>query len=139
MKFMVIMKASEQSEAGQLPSTALLTEMGQFNEALVNAGIMLAGEGLHPSSTGARVRFAGGTAPTVVNGPFANTKELISGFWLWEVDSLATAIEWAKRIPNADGAHHEIEIRRVAVAEDFGENLTPELRRQEEELRARTG
>ena len=134
MKFMVIMKASEQSEAGIMPSTQLLADMGAFNEQLVKEGIMLAGEGLHPSSRGARVKFAGGK-PTVIDGPFAETKELVAGFWIWEVKSLAEAIAWAKRVPNTDGAHHEIEIRQVFAAEDFGEAFTPELRAQEERLR----
>ena len=134
MKFMIIMKASEQSEAGQLPSTQLLAEMGAYNEELVKAGIMLAGEGLHPSSRGARVKFSRGK-PTVIDGPFAETKELVAGFWLWEVKSLAEAIEWVKRVPNTDGAHHEIEIRQVYAMEDFGEAFTPELREQESRLR----
>ena len=136
---MVIMKASEQSEAGMIPSTELLAAMGKFNEELVNAGIMRAGEGIHPSSRGARVRFGGAGQPQVVPGPFANTKELVSGFWIWEVGSLAEAIEWVKRVPNTDGAHHEIEIRQIVSAEDFGENFTPELRKAEEDLRARIG
>ena len=134
MKFMIIMKASEQSEAGQLPSTQLLAEMGAYNEELVKAGIMLAGEGLHPSSRGARVKFSRGK-PTVIDGPFAETKELVAGFWLWEVKSLAEAIEWVKRVPNTDGAHHEIEIRQVYAMEDFGEAFTPELREKESRLR----
>jgi hypothetical protein len=134
MRFMVLMKASEQSEAGVMPSTRMLAEMGQFNEELVKAGIMLSGEGLHPSSRGARVKFAGGK-PTVIDGPFAETKELVAGFWMWEVGSLAEAIEWAKRVPNPDGAHHEIEIRQVYAMEDFGEAFTPELREKEARLR----
>ena len=135
MRFMVIMKASEESEAGQMPSTELLAEMGKFNEELVKAGVMLAGEGLAPSSEGARVKFAGDSEPSVVDGPFAETKELIAGFWILQVRSLEEAVEWIKRVPNTDGAHHEIEIRRIFDAEDFGDNLTPELREAEEKLR----
>jgi hypothetical protein len=137
MRVMVIMKASADSEAGVMPSTKLLTEMGEYNEELVKAGIMLAGEGLHPSSKGARVRFSGGK-PTVIDGPFAETKELIAGFWMWEVKSMAEAIEWARRIPNSDGAHHEVEIRQVYSAEDFGEAFTPEMREKEARLREET-
>ncbi|GAB3393194.1 YciI family protein [Amycolatopsis echigonensis] len=135
MRFMVIMKASEESEAGQLPSTELLAEMGKFNEELVRAGVMLAGEGLAPSSEGARVKFSGDGEPSVVDGPFAETKELIAGFWILQVRSLEEAVEWIKRVPNTDGAHHEIEIRRIFEADDFGDNLTPELRDAEEKLR----
>ncbi|WP_406639032.1 YciI family protein [Amycolatopsis sp. WGS_07] len=135
MRFMVIMKASEESEAGQLPSTEMLAEMGKFNEELVKAGVMLAGEGLAPSSEGARVKFSGDSEPSVVDGPFAETKELIAGFWILQVRSLEEAVEWIKRVPNTDGAHHEIEIRRIFDAEDFGDNLTPELREAEEKLR----
>lgn len=135
MRFMVIMKASEESESGQLPSTELLTEMGKFNEELVRAGVMLSGEGLRPSSEGARVRFGGTAEPTVLDGPFAETKELVAGFWILQAGSLAEAVEWVKRVPNTDGAHHEIEIRRIFEAEDFGENFTPELREAEEKLR----
>ncbi|MFD2471621.1 YciI family protein [Amycolatopsis silviterrae] len=138
MRFMVIMKASEESEAGQMPSTELLAEMGKFNEELVKAGVMLAGEGLAPSSEGARVKFAGDSEPSVVDGPFAETKELIAGFWILQVRSLEEAVEWIKRVPNTDGAHHEIEIRRIFDAEDFGDNLTPELREAEEKLREQT-
>lgn len=137
MRVMVLMKASKQSEAGVMPSQQLFEEMGRFNEELVNAGIMLSGEGIHPSSRGARVRFSASGAPTVVRGPFANTTELVSGFWMWEVKSLDEAIEWVKRVPNTDGAHHEIEIRQVLTAEDFGDAMSPELRQQEAELRAR--
>ena len=132
MRFMVIVKASKESEAGVLPSQELLTEMGKFNEELVKAGVMLAGEGLHASSKGARVRFSGGKR-TVIDGPFAETKELIAGFWLWEVKSKAEAIEWLKRAPFDDGV--EVEIRQVFEAEDFGPALTPEVREQEERLR----
>ncbi len=138
MRVMVLIKANDKSEAGVLPSEQLLTEMGMFNEELVNAGVMLAGEGLHPSSKGVRVRFSGDKR-TVIDGPFTETKELIAGFWLWQVASLEEAIEWVKRIPNPDGDEGgEVEIRRVFEADDFGEQLTPELREQEERLRART-
>jgi len=133
MKVMVIVKASPASEAGDMPSTELLTEMGKFNEALVKAGIMLAGEGLHPTSRGARVRFDG-RQRTVLDGPFGETKELIAGFWLWQVRSLDEAIEWIKRAPFDGGA--EIELRPVFEADDFGEALTPELREQEARLAA---
>ncbi|MFI5608293.1 YciI family protein [Amycolatopsis sp. NPDC051903] len=135
MRFMVIMKASEESESGQLPSTEMLAEMGKFNEELVKAGVMLAGEGLTSSADGARVRFSGKSEPTVVDGPFAESKELVAGFWILQVRSKEEVIEWVKRVPNTDGAHHEIEIRRIAEAEDFGDNLTPELREAEEKLR----
>lgn len=135
MKFMVIVKATKDSEAGVMPDEQLLTEMGNYNEELVKAGVMLAGEGLHPSSKGARVRFSG-SKRTVIDGPFAETKELIAGFWLWQVKSLEEAIEWAKRCPNPHpGVESEIEIRQVFEAEDFGDELTPELREQEERLR----
>ena len=132
MRFMVIVKASEESEAGVLPDEKILTEMGKFNEELVKAGVMLAGEGLHPSSKGARVRFSGGKV-TVIDGPFSETKELVAGFWLWQVKSKEEAIEWLKRSPFEET---EVEIRQVFEAEDFGANLTPELREQEERLRA---
>ena len=135
MRFMVIIKANEKSEAGVMPSEQMLTEMGQFNEELVKAGIMLAGEGLHPSSKGVRVRFSGGK-PKVIDGPFAETKELIAGFWLWQVKSKEEAIEWIKRCPNPDHDDFEVEIRQVFEAEDFGAEFTPELREQEERLRA---
>jgi hypothetical protein len=135
MRFMVLVKATKSSEAGELPSEPLLAEMGQFNEALVNAGVMLAGEGLHPSSKGARVRFSGDKR-TVIDGPFAETKELIAGFWLWQCASLQEAIEWVKRCPNPMREESEIEIRQVLEAEDFGAEFTPELRAQEERLRA---
>jgi hypothetical protein len=132
---MVIVKATKDSEAGVMPSEKLLAEMGKFNEELVKAGVMLAGEGLHPSSKGARVRFSGAKR-TVIDGPFAETKELIAGFWLWEVKSRGEAIEWVKRCPNPMPGDSEIEIRQVFAAEDFGEAFTPELREQEERLRA---
>jgi hypothetical protein len=134
MKFMVIVKASKDSEAGIMPDQKLLTDMGKFNEELVKAGIMLAGEGLHPSSKGMRVRFSGAKR-TVVDGPFAETKELIAGFWLWEVKSKEEALEWVKRCPNPHRDDSEIEIRQIFEAEDFGEALTPELRANEERLR----
>jgi len=138
MRVMVLVKANEKSEAGVLPSEALLTEMGAFNEELVKAGVMLAGEGLHPSARGARVRFSGDKR-SVIDGPFAETKELIAGFWLWQVKSLEEAIEWVKRMPSPDGEEGgEVEIRPVFEAEDFGDELTPELREQEERLRAQT-
>lgn len=132
MRFMVIVKANKDSEAGVLPSEKMLTEMGKFNEELVKAGVMLAGEGLQASSKGARVRFLGGKR-TVIDGPFSETKELIGGFWLWQVRSLEEAIEWLKRAPFTDG--EEVEIRQVFEAEDFGAEFTPELREQEERLR----
>lgn len=135
MKVMVLVKATTDSEAGVMPSERLLTEMGQFNEELAKAGIMLAGEGLHPSSKGARVRFSG-TERTVIDGPFAETKELVAGYWLWKVDSMDQAIEWVKRCPNPHEEECEIEIRPLFEAEDFGEALTPELREQEARIRA---
>src|ERR1700674_2267921 len=135
MRFMILIKASKESEAGVLPSEALLTEMGQFNEELVKAGVMLAGEGLQPSSKGARVKFAGAKR-TVVDGPFAETKELIAGFWLWEVKSMDEALAWVKRIPNPTGVEGEVEIRQVFEADDFGANLTPEARQREERVRS---
>jgi len=133
MRFMVIVKANKDSEAGILPSTEILTAMGKFNEELVKAGVMLAGEGLHPSSKGVRVRFSGGKH-TVIDGPFAETKELVAGFWLWQVKSKQEAIEWLKRAPFGGGT--EIEIRQVFEADDFGPQLTPELRAQGERQRA---
>jgi len=133
MRVMVIVKASQESEAGQMPETRLLEAMGNYNEELVKAGVMLAGEGLHPSSKGKRVRFSAGTA-TVTDGPFAETKELIAGFWLWQVTSMDEALAWIKRSPFDGGA--EIELRPVFETEDFGEAVTPELRAQEERLRA---
>lgn len=135
MRFMIIVKATRDSEAGVMPSEQLLTEMGKFNEELVKAGVMLAGEGLHPSSKGARVKFSG-SKRTVIDGPFAETKELIAGFWLWQVKSKEEAIEWVKRCPNPMPGESEIEIRQVFEAEDFGAEFTPELREQEERLRA---
>jgi hypothetical protein len=132
---MVIVKATKESEAGVLPEEKLLTEMGQFNEELVKAGIMQAGEGLHPSSKGVRVHFSG-TSRSVVNGPFSATSELIAGFWLWKVKSMDEAIDWVKRCPNPSGETGEIEIRPLFETEDFGDQLTPELRQQEERLRA---
>ena len=137
MRFMIIVKATKDSEAGVMPSEQLLREMGKFNEELVKAGVMLAGEGLHPSSKGARVKFSGAKR-TVIDGPFAETKELIAGFWLWQVKSKEEAIEWVKRCPNPTGVEAEIEIRQVFEAEDFGAEFTPELREQEERLRARS-
>ena len=133
MRFMVIIKADARSEAGEMPSQRLLTEMGKYNEKLVRAGVLLAGEGLHPSSKGARVRFSG-SKRTVVDGPFPETKELVAGFWLIQVKSKEEAIEWVKRIPNPDGGDTEVEIRQVFEAEDFGEAMTPEMRAQEERL-----
>ena len=134
MRFMVIVKATKESEAGVMPGKKLLTEMGKFNEELVKAGVMLAGEGLQPSSKGARVKFSG-TKRTVVDGPFAESKELIAGFWLWQVKSKEEAIEWVKRCPNPHDGESEIEIRQVFEAADFGAELTPELKEQEERLR----
>ncbi|EJM34635.1 hypothetical protein PMI26_05605 [Pseudomonas sp. GM33] len=134
MRFMIIIKASQDSEAGVMPSQELLTAMGNYNEELVKAGIMLAGEGLHPSSKGARVKFSGDKR-SVIDGPFIETKELIAGFWLWKVKSREEAIEWVKRCPNPmPGTEAEIEIRQVFEAEDFGAEFTPELREQEERL-----
>jgi hypothetical protein len=136
MKVMVMVKASPESEAGEMPSQQLLTDMGKFNEQLVNAGIMLAGEGLHPSSKGARVRFSGKNR-SVIDGPFAETKELVAGFWLWQVKSLQEAIDWVKRCPNPMMSDSEIEIRPLFEAADFGEAMTPEMRKHEDELRAK--
>jgi hypothetical protein len=136
MRVMVIVKATKNSEAGVMPSEKLLAEMGKFNEELAKAGVMLAGEGLHPSSKGKRVVFSGGKK-TVVDGPFAETKELIAGFWLWQVKSIEEAIEWVRRCPDPmPGEESVIEIRPVFEAEDFGKEFTPELRAQEERLRA---
>jgi len=135
MRFMVIVKATKDSEAGALPDHKILAEMGKFNEELVKAGIMLAGEGLQPSSKGARVRFSG-SKRTVIDGPFTESKELIAGFWLWQVKSLEEAIEWVKRCPNPHPGESEIEIRQVFEAADFGAEFTPALREQEERLRA---
>src|SRR5215203_4025462 len=133
MKFLVIVKANKDSEAGVMPSEKMLREMGNFNEELVKAGVMLAGEGLHPSSKGKRVRFSG-TKRTVIDGPFAETKELVASFWIWQVRSMDEALEWIKRAPFRDG--EEIELRPVFEAEDFGAEFTPELRAQEDRLRA---
>ena len=135
MRVMVMVKATAESEAGVMPSEEMLSEMGKFNAELVNAGVMLAGEGLHPSSKGARVQFSGAQR-TVVDGPFAETKELVAGFWLLQVKSLDEAIEWVKRCPNPMEGDSEIEIRQIFEADDFGEALTPELREQEQQLRA---
>jgi hypothetical protein len=135
MRCMVMVKATKESEAGELPDEKLLTEMGQFNEELVKAGVMLAGEGLHPSSKGVRVRFSGDKR-TVIDGPFTETKELVAGYWLWQVRSMDEAIEWVKRCPNPMKTDSEIEIRQVYEAEDFGAEFTPELREQEQRLRA---
>jgi hypothetical protein len=132
MRFMILVKATKDSEAGVMPSKEMLTTMGKFNEELVNAGVMLAGEGLQPSSKGARVKVSGGK-PAVVDGPFAETKELVAGYWIWQVRSKDEAIEWLKRAPFQD---EEIEIRQIFEAEDFGAEFTPELREQEERLRA---
>ena len=132
MRVIVFVKANKESEAGQMPSEQILREMGNYNEQLVNAGIMLAGEGLHPTSKGKRVRFSGATK-TVIDGPFAETKELIAGYWLWKVKSIEDAVEWLKRAPFDGGA--EVEIRPIFEAEDFGKEFTPELRAQEERLR----
>jgi hypothetical protein len=135
MRFMVIVKASKQSEAGVMPNQTLLAEMGKFNEELVKAGVLLAAEGLQPTSKGKRVKFSGAKR-TVVDGPFTETKELIAGFWLWQVRSLEEAIEWVKRCPNPHEGETEIEIRQVFEAEDFGAEFTPELKEKEERLRA---
>lgn len=135
MKFMVLVKATADSEAGVMPSEQLLAEMGQYNEELVKAGIMQAGEGLHPSAKGARVRFSGKNR-TVIDGPFSETKELVAGFWIWECESLQEAIAWVKRCPNPMPGDSELEIRQVFTADDFGDAFTPELREQEERLRA---
>ena len=134
MRVMVLVKASDDSEAGVMPGEDLHAAMGRYNEELVNAGILLAGEGLHPSSRGVRVHFSGDRR-TVVDGPFAQTKELIAGYWLWQVESMEEAVEWVKRCPNPTGEESQIEIRRVFEAEDFGEEFTPELRAQEDRLR----
>lgn len=134
MRFMVIVKANEQTEAGVIDE-AMMREMGRFNEELVKAGVMLAGEGLHPSSKGARVHFSGAKR-TVTEGPFAQTGELVAGYWVWKCDSLQEAIDWARRCPNPTGAQGQLEIRRIYEAEDLGEPFTPELREQEDRLRA---
>ncbi|MES3020733.1 MAG: YciI family protein [Pseudomonadota bacterium] len=135
MRFMILVKATAESEAGKMPSEELLTAMGKYNEELVKAGVMVAGEGLHPSAKGARVRFSG-AGRTVVDGPFSETKELVAGFWLWECSSREEAIEWVRRCPNPMEGDSEIEIRQVFEASDFGEEFTPELREQEDRLRA---
>ena len=134
MRFMIIVKASKDSEAGKMPSAELLTAMGKYNEELVKAGIMLAGEGLHPSSRGKRVRFSG-TNRTVVDGPFAETKELMAGYWLWQVKSMDEAVEWLKKCPNPHNEVSEVELRPVFEAEDFGAEFTPELRERDQRLR----
>lgn len=140
MRFMILVKATRTSEAGVLPDEKLLSEMGKYNEELAKAGVLLAGEGLHPSSKGARVRFSGASR-TVIDGPFVETKELIAGFWIFSVSSKEEAIEWVKRCPNPFPANEEseIEIRQIFEAEDFGAELTPELREQEERIRAQVG
>ena len=137
MRVMVIVKANKDTEAGVMPSEQLLKEMGNYNEQLVKAGIMLAGEGLHPTSKGIRIQFSG-SKRTVIDGPFAETKELIAGYWLWRVKSMQEAIEWAKRCPNPTGEESVLEIRPLFEAEDFGDEFTPELREQEERLRTQT-
>src|SRR6201995_5940675 len=137
MRVMVLIKATERSEAGEMPSQELLEEMTAFNEELVKAGVMLAGEGLHPSSRGARIEFSG-SERRVIDGPFAETKELLAGYWLWQVRSMDEAIEWARRIPNPTGEHGVVELRPVFEAEDFGEEFTPQLREREAQLRAQT-
>ena len=136
MRVMVIVKANKYSEAGIMPTQKLLTEMGKFNEELVKAGVLLAAEGLQPTTKGKRVRFAGATR-TVIDGPFTETKELIAGFWLWQVRSMEEAVEWVKRCPNPHEGEAEIEIRQVFEADDFGAELTPELRKREESMRER--
>ena len=135
MRVMVLVKSSPETEAGQMPTEQELAEMGQYNEALVNAGIMLDGDGLHPSTKGVRIDFAGSGKASVTDGPFAETKELLAGYWLWKVDSMDEAVEWAKKAPFGDGA--QLELRQVFDAEDFGEEFTPELREQEDRLRER--
>ena len=138
MRVMVMVKATKGTEAGIMPTTRLLTQMGAFNEELVKAGMILAGEGLHPSSKGVRVVFDQGKKK-VLDGPFSETKELVAGFWLWQVKSMEEAVEWVKRMPHAEGMEQDVEIRRVFEADDFGEAMTPELREQEERLRAGAG
>jgi hypothetical protein len=135
MRFMVMVKADKNTEAGVMPDEKMLAEMGKFNDELVKAGVMLAGEGLHPSSKGAKVKFSG-SKRTVIDGPFTEAKELIAGYWLWQVKSKEEAIEWAKRCPNPTGTESELELRQVFEAEDFGAEFTPELRAQEERQRA---
>ena len=138
MRFMVMVKATPESEAGEMPTTELLEAMGRYNEELVKAGVMLAGEGLHPSSRGARVHFDGDKR-TVIDGPFAETKELVAGFWIWQVSSLEEAIEWVKRCPNPMTGPSDIEIRQIFTSEDFGAEFTPELREREDRLREQLG
>ena len=135
MRFMILLKADKTTESGAMPDEKILTEMGKFNEELVKAGVMLAGEGLHPSSNGARVKFSGDKV-TVTDGPFTETKELVAGFWIWRVKSKEEAIDWVKRCPNPHGGDAEFEIRQIFESEDFGAEFTPELREQEERLRA---
>ena len=135
MRFIILIKANKETEAGVLPDETMLTEMGKFNEELIKAGVMLSGEGLHPSSKGARVKFSGNKR-TVVDGPFIETKELVAGFWIWQLNSMAEAIEWAKRCPNPTGEESVLEIRQVFENEDFGDEFTSELREQEDRLRA---
>ena len=137
MRFMVMVKASKESEAGEMPDTKLLAAMGKFNEELVKAGVMLAGEGLHPTSKGKRVRFSG-TKRTVIDGPFTETKELVAGFWIWQCKSMDEAIEWLKRCPNPMKSDSDVEIRPIFSPEDFGEALTPELKEQEARLREKS-
>jgi hypothetical protein len=137
MRFMILVKATKESEAGVMPSERELTEMGKFNEELAKAGVLLAGEGLHPSSKGVRIRYSG-SKRTVIDGPFAETKELVAGFWMIQVKSLDEAIEWMKRVPFTGTPESEVEIRQVFEIEDFGEAMTPELREQEDRLRAQT-
>ena len=137
MRVMVLIKATERSEAGEVASEEVLEQMTAFNEELVKAGVMLAGDGLHPSSKGVRVEFSG-SERKVIDGPFAETKELLAGYWVWEVKSMEEAIEWVKRIPNPEGEEAVVEIRRVAESEDFGDEFTPELREREARLRAQT-
>ena len=139
MRFMIIVKANADSEAGKMPSTELLTAMTEFNEELVKAGVMLAGDGLHPSSRGARVNFHSDGSTSVVDGPFAETKELIAGYWIIQVSSLDEAIEWVRRVPNPDREESQIEIRQVFEVDDFGDELTPELREKDAQLREATG
>jgi hypothetical protein len=138
MRVVVLIKATERSEAGEMPSQELLEQMTAYNEELVKAGVMLAGDGLHPSSTGVRVEFSG-SERKVIDGPFAETKELLAGYWVWQVRSMEEAIEWVKRIPNPEGEHSVVEIRPVFEAEDFGEELTPELREREREIERQLG
>src|SRR5215218_7263317 len=137
MRVVVLIKANERSEAGEIPSQELLEQMTTFNEELVKAGVMLGGDGLHPSSKGVRVQFSGGERK-VIDGPFAETKELLAGYWVWEVKSIEEAIEWVKRIPNPEGEEAVVEVRPVAEAEDFGDAFTPELREREARLREQT-